>query len=73
MRVKTSLKVVGFHKKNTNIFMMKFCTSKIKDNKYFYTELISPEMSAKMNTYIRGCLNENIAEKLAKVKGKSKK
>jgi hypothetical protein len=70
-RVKTSLSVVGFSRQNPNIYMMKFCTTRIDGNNLVCFVSITPEMSHKLHDYIRWCLKEKIALKLNKIDSKT--
>lgn len=67
MRIKTALKIIGFSKDNPNLYMMKFCSTKIEGKKLNYTESISRDINHKIHDYIRVCLKENIIEKFNEI------
>jgi hypothetical protein len=63
-RIRITVKVLGFSQENPNIFIFKFCSSKIQDHKVVYIENIPNEVNQKIHNYIRKCLKRDIAKTL---------
>lgn len=60
MRIRTSVKVIGFNKESPDIFILQFYTAKVIDNKFKYEAKILPETRNKLHAYIKLCLKENL-------------
>jgi len=67
-RVTTSLKILGFSRENPNIFMFKYCSSKIESNKLISTEQVNPDIKRKIHNYIKWCLKEDIKVRINSLK-----
>ncbi|MCG8570609.1 MAG: hypothetical protein MJB14_10760, partial [Spirochaetes bacterium] len=63
MRIKCSVKVMGFNKDHNQLFIFKFCQSKFENDKMVYIESNNPENNRKLHEYIRKCLKMELTEK----------
>ncbi len=68
IRIRTAVKLLGFSKANTNVFIFKYYGTELKDGKISYTEKVSQEVKQKIHKYITSCLREDLKEKLAKIR-----
>ena len=84
IRVRTAARLLGFSKDNKDIFIFKYNSHKMKDNKIIIIDSVSYEakqkfnsymkqkfnsyMKQKFNSYIKCCLRDDMNEKLAEVK-----
>ncbi len=64
MRIRTSLKIMGFNKEKPHIFMFKFCTAMSYEKSGRYLEQTNPDIKKKLHEYIKWCLKEKISLKL---------
>lgn len=69
-RVTSSLKTLGFSRDNPEIFMFKYCSTKIESNKLVSTDQVNPDVKRKVHNYIKWCLKEDIKAQLNKLKKK---
>jgi hypothetical protein len=67
IRVRTAVRILGFSREKTNVFILRFCGIELKDGKMEYTNKIPGEVRQKVHSYVRSCLKEDLAEQLAKV------
>ena len=68
IRVRTAARLLGFSKDNKDIFIFKYNSHKMKDNKMIIIDSVSYEAKKKFNSYIKCCLRDDMSEKLAEVK-----
>jgi len=68
MRLRISAKILGFSKEHPDIFILKFFTAKVIDNKFKYEAKIPQDIRNKLHTYIKLCLKENLALQLSTIK-----
>jgi hypothetical protein len=67
IHIRTAVKVLGFSRENSSVFILKLCGIDIKDGKMVYTEAVPADTRRKIHTYVRSCLKEEIEEQLAGV------
>jgi hypothetical protein len=65
MHIRTAAMVLGFSKENSDVFVLRFCGTEIRDGRTVYSEAIPVENRRKIHSYIRTCLKEQIDERLA--------
>lgn len=68
IRLRTSVKIIGFNKDMPTVFVMKLCTAKLINSQLHYTDHIPPEIKNKMHNYIKICLKDNLNQKLREIK-----
>lgn len=68
VRVKVTAKVLGFNSENRNIYILKFCSARVQDNKSVYVDTLQSDIKIKIHSYIKRCLNHQITEKLRPIK-----
>jgi len=67
-RVTSSLKTVGFSRENPNIFMFKYCSTKMESNKLISIDQVGSDIKRKVHNYIKWCLKEDIKARLNSLK-----
>jgi len=70
IRVRTAAKVMGFSKDDNNIFLLKFCSTKMDGGKLVFEETLTQEVNRKLHDYIRKCLKDQINEELDNFRNK---
>ena len=68
VRIKVSAKVLGFNSENPNIYILKFCSVRIQDNKVVYIDTLQSDTKIKIHSYIKRCLKHQITGKLKAIK-----
>ena len=68
VRIPVAVKIYGFSKDDSDIFIFQMCNLKIKDNKIYYDSKLPPEKNMKIYNYIRYSLKTDIKNKLSSVK-----
>jgi hypothetical protein len=66
--MKVTAKVLGFNSENPNIYVLKFCSVRVQDNKAVYIDTLPSETKVKIHNYIKRCLKHQITEKLKTIK-----
>jgi hypothetical protein len=61
-RIRGTVKVLGFSQENPNVFILKFCSSKIQNHKVVYMDNMPQEVNLKIHNYIRKCLKRDVAK-----------
>lgn len=67
VRIRTAVKVLGFSNENPNIYIVKFCSTKMQNNKVVYVESIPKDIGLKVHVYIKKCLKNDITKQLVEV------
>jgi len=67
VRIRTSLKVLGFSSANNNLYLLKVCHTEIVNNKVVFTDNIPKEVNRKLHDYVRKCLKDEMAESLREI------
>ncbi len=61
VRIRCSLKVVGFSSANSSLYILKICHAEIVSNKVVFTDNIPKDTSRKLHDYIKKCLKDEMS------------
>ena len=64
MRIKSTVKVIGFSQESPDLFIFKFCQTKFTNDQMSVLPKCSPQNSRKIHEYIQKCLRIELQEKL---------
>jgi hypothetical protein len=73
IRIRAAAKVLGFSKENPEIYILKFGTAKMEEDKIIFDESLHTEIKQKLHDYIRKCLRDDIIEQLKVLDTQEKK
>lgn len=66
-RIRVTVKSIGFSNENPNVYILKFCASKVQDHKVVYVDTTPKDINIKIHGYIRKCLKRDLSKSLEEV------
>lgn len=72
IRIKLSVKVIGFSRDKPNLYIFKLCTSHFERDRMVYNETIPGQSKRKIHDYIRKCLQADLKQRIDMLKNPEK-